>query len=417
MTPNARRSHVAFRRDWQPRAPAAALAGLLLAGCTELLGDFAQSTVAIVEGGALDGSTADGTGALVDSPSGADADRRMDASERPEAGFMEGGADGAGHGLALGARCDADGGGTTCDSGYCVDGVCCEGSCAGLCEACDVGSGGKCTPIVSGQPHGGRAACAGTGTTCGGACAAGSTAGCTYPGSSTSCRGASCAGGMATEAAGCDGSGACPAATTVPCTPSACNAAGTACLGACSTDADCTAMGLPYCNGGACLATKANGEMCAASSECTSKNCVDGYCCNSACTGTCQACDVPASPGARAARRRRPATRPAWRTPTARRPITARPRARASPGRRRVRRATARPVRTARRPDAASARPPVDARTATAATRPAADSASRAPSLARWARARRRGQARQAAGARRAPTATERRRRASRVRP
>jgi hypothetical protein len=219
-----------------------------------------------------------------------------DAASRDATSFE--GSEGADAALPLGAPCGADDGAAACVSGHCVDGVCCDVSCTGACEACDVGSGGKCLPVVSGQPHGARAACAGVGATCGGACAAGNAAGCTYPGSSTPCRAASCTAGIATQPAACDGSGGCPAPATVPCNPAACNAAGTACQGACSTDADCTSLGRPYCNGGTCLATKGNGETCAGSSECTSTHCVDGYCCNSACAGQCQACDVTGNPGA-----------------------------------------------------------------------------------------------------------------------
>ncbi|XXY17664.1 MopE-related protein [Sorangium sp. So ce216] len=46
---------------------------------------------------------------------------------------------------------------------------------------------------------------------------------------------------------------------------------------------------------GACLA--ANGAACATAAQCQSGNCVDGYCCNTACGGTCQACNVSGSIG------------------------------------------------------------------------------------------------------------------------
>jgi hypothetical protein len=35
------------------------------------------------------------------------------------------------------------------------------------------------------------------------------------------------------------------------------------------------------------------GEACGCHDECGSGTCVDGVCCNNACTGTCQACNVP----------------------------------------------------------------------------------------------------------------------------
>ncbi|APR78023.1 Tryptophan synthase alpha chain [Minicystis rosea] len=44
------------------------------------------------------------------------------------------------------------------------------------------------------------------------------------------------------------------------------------------------------CGGTTCGNKCGNGKTCSAGSDCTSGFCVDGVCCNSACTGTCQAC-------------------------------------------------------------------------------------------------------------------------------
>src|SRR5207237_184714 len=46
-----------------------------------------------------------------------------------------------------------------------------------------------------------------------------------------------------------------------------------------------------------CVPQKANGSSCLAANECTSGQCVDGFCCNSACGGQCQACDLATAPG------------------------------------------------------------------------------------------------------------------------
>ncbi|HXU01088.1 MAG TPA: hypothetical protein VN903_08855 [Polyangia bacterium] len=40
-----------------------------------------------------------------------------------------------------------------------------------------------------------------------------------------------------------------------------------------------------------------NGDACSCASDCQSQFCVGGVCCNTACTGTCMACDVQGSPG------------------------------------------------------------------------------------------------------------------------
>ncbi len=133
-----------------------------------------------------------------------------------------------------GAGCAA---GNECTSGVCADGVCCDRACSGQCEACDVaGSSGTCTNVV-GAPHGARMACTG--------------------------------------GYGCSGSGACATA--------------------CTTDAQCAAG--HHCSGGACVLKGSNGDACSGASACLSGNCVDGRCCDTACTGSCQACDVAGAIG------------------------------------------------------------------------------------------------------------------------
>jgi hypothetical protein len=52
------------------------------------------------------------------------------------------------------------------------------------------------------------------------------------------------------------------------------------------------------CDGkGACIKQALNGAECVLDVQCLSFMCVDGYCCNSACTRACQACDVPGNVG------------------------------------------------------------------------------------------------------------------------
>jgi len=136
-----------------------------------------------------------------------------------------------------------------CESGNCVDGVCCNTACNGQCEACDVmGSLGTCS-AVTGAPHGSRTACMGTGT-CAATCDGMAREACTFPGASRECRPASCSNGTATAAAACDGMGACPAEMTTACGPYTCG--DTACRTSCTQDADC-AMGFT-CTNGMCTA-------------------------------------------------------------------------------------------------------------------------------------------------------------------
>jgi uncharacterized repeat protein (TIGR01451 family) len=190
---------------------------------------------------------------------------------------------------ADGAQCTA---GDECTSTHCVDGLCCNSACTGQCQACNLEAApGTCSP-VAGAPVGARAACADDGSGCGGACDGTHGLACAYP--TTACRDASCEGGTATLAASCDGAGACPAASTAACAPYACGA--TACLSGCSTDAQCVAA--DYCAaGGTCQSRKADGAACSLDDECTNRHCADGLCCNTACGGQCEACNLAASPG------------------------------------------------------------------------------------------------------------------------
>jgi N-acetylneuraminic acid mutarotase len=134
---------------------------------------------------------------------------------------------------ALGASCAADG---ECTSGFCADGVCCDKACSGTCEACNVaGLVGACSP-VSGPPRGARPACP----------------------APFACRSGSCA---------------------------------TSCID------DVACISGHYCLAGTCVPRKTNGIICGDARECASDHCVDDRCCNSACSGTCEACDVAGSLG------------------------------------------------------------------------------------------------------------------------
>jgi hypothetical protein len=185
-----------------------------------------------------------------------------------------------------------------CASEYCVDGVCCNTACTERCKACDLAtSRGTCTQVASDQPHGTRAACGGSGA-CAGACSAASPTACTFPADETTCRSASCTGATFTARGGCNAAGSCAGVATMPCGDFVCNATGTACLAACTSDNHCATTARPYCDGGACVSGRANGARCQTAGECTSQRCVDGYCCNDACQGSCQACDVAGHLGA-----------------------------------------------------------------------------------------------------------------------
>src|SRR5262249_7109380 len=131
------------------------------------------------------------------------------------------------------------------------------------------------------------------GSKCGGSCDGTLRAACAYPGAGASCRDASCDTGVATLGAFCDGKGACPKAFQQTCDSGKCD--GTGCGHDCSVDKDCALN--EFCSAGQCVQKQPTGASCPSASACASGVCVDGFCCNNACNGQCQACDVAGKEG------------------------------------------------------------------------------------------------------------------------
>ncbi|XXT19912.1 hypothetical protein WME94_57790 [Sorangium sp. So ce429] len=174
----------------------------------------------------------------------------------------------------LGELCDAD---VKCKSGYCADGVCCDGECTALCYACTAflrgtGQDGYCGPVAAGRDPDENCN-AQEPTTCG-------------------------------NTGSCDGAGACqrhPATTA--CTEASCSADGVTLQLAdtCNGSGTCVDRGnqscAPFtCRGDACTEQLRAGEPCTSATECADGYCVDGVCCQTACgngsSGDCQACNV-----------------------------------------------------------------------------------------------------------------------------
>jgi len=138
-----------------------------------------------------------------------------------------------------GTKCSS---GLECGSANCVDGTCCDSPCNGQCEACDIGTEGKCS-AVSGAPHGARALCSdGGGDVCKIAVCDGAkdrTACVGFKnGTTTECKAGSCTGSDYQGPSTCDGAGGCLAPKVTSCVPFACDAKG--CLKTCTTDAECS---------------------------------------------------------------------------------------------------------------------------------------------------------------------------------
>jgi len=187
-----------------------------------------------------------------------------------------------------GATCSAA---SQCSSGNCVDGFCCDAPCSGVCQACSAaktgGVNGTCKAVsVATDPDG---ECPDDGPpSCGHDGACDGVGACRKYANGTACGSTTCSMGMQTGYA-CDGAGKCQQGQSASCDPYACS--GAACATTCASDADCIAAA--YCDATShCAADQGNGKSCSKGSQCATGNCVDGVCCDQACSGACQACSA-----------------------------------------------------------------------------------------------------------------------------
>lgn len=180
----------------------------------------------------------------------------------------------------MGATCNVN---ADCESGYCVDGVCCDSFCNGPCQACSAalnsaGVDGACGPAFAGMDPEGD--CNGGSCTPAGVCSmAGNGASCT---NGTECSSTFCVDGVCCDNA-C--SGQCQACTMMK--------KGSGIDGVCEpvkTDTNPD----NECIKGACTAAGVCiyelGGACTVDANCTSGHCVEGLCCDTVCDGICMAC-------------------------------------------------------------------------------------------------------------------------------
>ncbi len=154
-------------------------------------------------------------------------------------------------------------GGTECNSGNCVDGVCCNGTCGGACRSCNKsGSLGICTNHSADtdpedECSGTCRSCNGLGScddtssgvdpesecadesqaSCGEIDACNGSGGCAYWPSGTLCQSQTCVGSVEYPADYCNGSGTCVNSGSTDCHPYMCN--GNNCRSNCTLDGHC----------------------------------------------------------------------------------------------------------------------------------------------------------------------------------
>ncbi len=183
-----------------------------------------------------------------------------------------------------GATCTAA---ADCASGHCVEGVCCEAACNQNCKACNIpGALGVCAIVPKGYSDDScpsPKSC--DGTTGQAACVD------LLPNGAGCASAAQCGTGLCVDGVCCT--------STCTGTCKSCNVAGSAgtCANVPANQEDTgTCSGTNVCNGSGTCKKKA-GQTCSLASECLSNFCVDGVCCNNACTTTCQSCAVTGSVG------------------------------------------------------------------------------------------------------------------------
>jgi hypothetical protein len=153
-------------------------------------------------------------------------------------------------GRHLPAPCTAD---AECASGFCSEGVCCNGPCQGACVSCALpGKFGVCSPVDPGTPDP-RRVCQDQGAaTCGMNGQCDGAGGCQKYPAGTVCVQSVCGGGQKTNVSACDGNGSCVETMRSVCWPYTCRDDGAGCRTACDSQAACAENAL-CSNDGRCF--------------------------------------------------------------------------------------------------------------------------------------------------------------------
>jgi hypothetical protein len=197
--------------------------------------------------------------------------------------------------LGLGSVCHDS---TQCQSGICVDGVCCNAACDEPCMACkaavkESGVEGICGPVAKNTDPDDDCDPDDT-STCGRDGMCNGSGGCELYKVGIACGATQCVSGTGAAHStvtgkSCDGFGLCLES------PKDCglyDCSGSACAASCASPADCIEVAWCKLPGGTCDYDLAAGSGCQDPGQCQSGYCVDGVCCNAACTEPCMACSA-----------------------------------------------------------------------------------------------------------------------------
>ena len=177
----------------------------------------------------------------------------------------------------IGATCQTGG---ECQSNACVDGLCCDGPCAGLCRSCratETGrANGQCAPVQAGADPGNECA-AQSPASCGldGACDG--QGACRRHVTGTQCAPGGCSSNSSYSPPRTCGGGTCQPATPQSCERYICTPSG--CLTTCQNHDQCAETA--YCEQPACVDRKGLGAACRSDRECSvalGLGCVLGLC-------------------------------------------------------------------------------------------------------------------------------------------
>src|SRR5665213_289425 len=208
---------------------------------------------------------------------------------------VDGGTDGSHDACGSSGAKQAAGGAVVCNgqcqSGFCVDGVCCSSACTGGCQTCAAsGSLGTCTKRTSGAMPRSPSDCpvqpvatCGTDGTCDGA-------GACHKYFGSVCIAGTCSGSAVVGAYACDGTGQCKPGVTTLCQPYACDSSKNACFMSCTANNQCSAQVCDFATGS--CGKSGPGGHCSGNDDWISGFCSDDVCCNVACQGACVACNL-----------------------------------------------------------------------------------------------------------------------------